>query len=257
MTAAVALAKRDVVRFLRQRSRVTGALVTPVAFWALIGLGVGDTFRGPGANGAGYAGYFFPGAVLMVLLFTAIFSTVSVIEDRREGFLQGVLASPTPRGSVVLGKVLGGGALAVGQALLFLLAAPLAGATVTVSSALLLAALLVVGGLALTALGLCVAWPMRSTQGFHVLMNLLLMPMWFLSGALFPLRESLALPLKVLMYANPMTYLLAGLRQALAPGDAALAATLPPVGVCVAVSVLFGIACWALATKLAQRPVTT
>src|ERR1700744_5131969 len=126
---ALSLCKRELVRFLRQRHRIIGALATPIVFWLLIGAGVGHSFRG--VEGAiaqgGYLQFFFPGTVLMILLFTAIFSTISIIEDRREGFLQSVLVAPVPRMAVVLGKVLGGTVLAFGQGLIFLLLAPLIG----------------------------------------------------------------------------------------------------------------------------------
>src|SRR3954453_3862032 len=125
---AVSLAKRELVRFLRQRHRISGALATPIVFWLLIGAGMGRSFHFEGLPGGGnYLQYFFPGTVLMILLFTAIFSTISIIEDRREGFLQSVLVAPGPRLAIVLGKVLGGTALAFGQGLIFLLLGPLAG----------------------------------------------------------------------------------------------------------------------------------
>jgi ABC-2 type transport system permease protein len=198
----LALTHRELVRFLRQRNRVIGAFATPIVFWLLIGLGMGRSFAGPAGEGggdAGYLTYFFPGTILMMLLFTAIFSTISVIEDRREGFLQGVLVAPVGRSAIVGGKVLGGAILATGQAALFLL---LGWATGVASlSALSLAVAFVVMfliAIGLTALGLCLAWRMTSTQGFHAVMNLLLMPMWFLSGALFPLRDDTPLVFKSL-----------------------------------------------------------
>src|SRR5947209_10888699 len=122
---ALSLCKRELVRFLRQRHRIIGALATPIVFWLLIGAGMGRSFRFEGLPGGGnYLQYFFPGTVLMILLFTAIFSTISIIEDRREGFLQSVLVAPVSRMSIVLGKVLGGTVLAFGQATIFLLLAP-------------------------------------------------------------------------------------------------------------------------------------
>src|SRR5687767_2816789 len=124
---ALSLARRELVRFLRQRHRVMGALATPVVFWLLIGGGMGRSFSAGGPGGSNYLQYFFPGTVVMILLFTAIFSTISIIEDRREGFLQSVLVAPVPRMAIVLGKVLGGTVLAFGQGLLFLLLAPLVG----------------------------------------------------------------------------------------------------------------------------------
>jgi len=124
---------------------------------------------------------------VLILLFTAIFSTISVIEDRREGFLQGVLAAPVPRAVVVLGKVVGGTILAVVQAGLVLAAAPFVGLRVAPAAYMQAAALLVTLGLALTSLSFCIAWRMRSTQGFHAIMTVFLMPLWLLSGAFFPL----------------------------------------------------------------------
>jgi ABC-2 type transport system permease protein len=218
MLPALSLAKRELVRFLRQRHRIIGALATPIVFWLLIGGGMGHSFRAGGPGGGNYLQYFFPGTVLMILLFTAIFSTISIIEDRREGFLQSVLVAPVPRMAIVLGKVLGGTALAFGQGLLFLLFAPLVGARPTpagVAAALLIMAVV---SFALTALGFCIAWRMSSTQGFHAIMNLFLMPMWFLSGALFPVENASA-PLRWVMRLNPLTYGLTGLRRALYWGD--------------------------------------
>src|SRR5438309_1619446 len=121
---ALSLSRRELVRFLRQRHRIIGALATPIVFWLLIGGGMSHSFKFQGPGGGKYMEYFFPGTILMILLFTAIFSTISIIEDRREGFLQSVLVAPVSRMSVVLGKVMGGTILAFGQGFLFLLLAP-------------------------------------------------------------------------------------------------------------------------------------
>src|SRR5262245_36006590 len=108
--------QREVVRFLRQRSRVIGALGSPLVFWLLLGSGFGSSFRpSSGQLNAGYLEYFFPGTVLMILLFTSIFSNISVIEERREGFLLSVLVAPVSRLSLVLGKILGVTTLALLQ----------------------------------------------------------------------------------------------------------------------------------------------
>jgi ABC-2 type transport system permease protein len=211
---ALSLAQRELVRFLRQRHRVIGALATPIVFWLLVGGGMGRSFRGTGPDGANYLQYFFPGTILMILLFTAIFSTISIIEDRREGFLQSVLVAPVPSMAIVLGKVLGGTVLAFGQALIFLLLGPLVGVRPTALGFVLALGIMALLAFALTALGFCIAWRMSSTQGFHAVMNLFLMPMWFLSGALFPVHNA-APPLRAVMMLNPLTYGLTGLREAL------------------------------------------
>ena len=121
------LAKREVVRFLRQRSRVIGAIGQPIIFWILFGAGLSGSFQFGGGDSAGmsFQEYFLPGVAVLIVLFTSIFSSISVIQDRNEGFLQGVLVAPVPRSSIVLGKVLGGTVLALFQAFLFVVLAPL------------------------------------------------------------------------------------------------------------------------------------
>src|SRR3982751_4811564 len=148
---ALSLAQRELVRFLRQRNRIVGALATPIVFWLLIGAGMGRSFRAAGTpEGYGYLQFFFPGTILMILLFTAIFSTISIIEDRREGFLQSVLVAPVSRMSIVLGKVLGGTVLAFGQALLFLLLGPLVGVKPTAAGLVLALGLMALLAFSLT-----------------------------------------------------------------------------------------------------------
>jgi ABC-2 type transport system permease protein len=190
----------------------------------------------------------------MILLFTAIFSTISIIEDRREGFLQSVLVAPVSRMSIVLGKVLGGTVLAVGQAAVFLLLAPTVGVPVSMTSALLTLLMMTVVGFGLTALGFCMAWRMSSTQGFHAIMNLFLMPMWFLSGALFPMRADTIGLMKAVMLVNPLTYGLAGIRRCLYWGEP-MGASVPSLGVSVGVSILFAAGTFLLATMIAKRNV--
>jgi ABC-2 type transport system permease protein len=246
--AVHALWRRDVRRFLGQRSRVAGSLATPVVFWALLGAGLGRSFQAGGAEtGGGYLQFFFPGTLAMIVLFSAIFSTISVIEDRQQGFMQGVLAAPVPRSAIVLGKLLGGTTIALWQAALFLLLAPLAGIpfdVVRLGQALGVAALL---ALALTGLGFILAWWLNSTQGFHAIMNLLLVPMWLLSGAVFP--ASGAAPwIQWLMRANPMTYGVSALQSVLL-GQAGG----PSLAVSMAVTAAFGAAMLAGGVLLVDR----
>jgi len=247
LLAVCTLWQRELVRFYRQPSRVIGALAPPVLFWLLIGAGLGPSFHAPGAApGTSYLAWFFPGVVILILLFTAIFSEISIIEDRREGFLQAVLVSPAPRSAVVLGKILGGTTLALLQSALFLLLGPAAGLRLPSTAALaLLAAVLFLLGFALTALACAIAWWLDSTQGFHAIMNLFLIPMWLLAGTLFP---AVGVPgwLGAVMRADPLTYGVAALRRALAPADAA---GLPGTGVSLAVTaacaaLAFGGAAW-------------
>ncbi|MCA9773162.1 MAG: ABC transporter permease [Myxococcales bacterium] len=204
---------REVRAFVRTRSRVIGALATPVVFWFLFGSGIGRTFVLPGSTEpTAYFEFFFPGAMAMVVLFTAIFATISLIEDRHEGFLQSVLVAPIHRADIVMGKVLGGTTLALGQALIFLCFAPFIGFRPGLEALVLTIALLALIGFGLTSLGFYFAWKLDSVQGYHSIMNLVLFPMWFLSGALFPI-DGAAPWLRYVMYANPLTYGVAGLRH--------------------------------------------
>ncbi len=254
---ALSLCQRELVRFLRQRHRIIGALATPIVFWLLIGGGMAHSFKSPadsaGAS-AGYMQYFFPGTVLMILLFTAIFSTISIIEDRREGFLQSVLVAPVSRMSIVLGKVLGGTVLAFGQAFIFLLLAPTVGIHFTLPGFLASLLMMLILSFALTALGFCIAWRMSSTQGFHAIMNLFLMPMWFLSGALFPPGGAVGV-IRAVMLCNPLTYGLEALRQAMYWGHQQAKSNMPGFSVCLLVSVVFAAALFLLASAIAQKRV--
>jgi ABC-2 type transport system permease protein len=205
---------REVVRFLRQRSRIAGALGSPLVFWVLLGSGFGSSFRDSPVGGKGYLEYFFPGTLLMILLFASIFSSISVIEERHGGFLLSVLVAPVPRLSLVLGLVGGGTLLAFLQSAFFLVLAPAAGISVDGRQLATTLLVLLVIALSLTSLGLAVAWHMDSIPGFHALMNLLLVPMWVLSGAVFPL-SSASVWLRGLMIINPLTYCQTALRKAI------------------------------------------
>ncbi len=201
-----ALWRREMVRFFRQKNRVVGALATPLLFWLMLGTGMNNSFvSSDGASSQGYLAYFYPGTIILMVLFTAIFSTISVIEDRNEGFLQGVLVSPIPRLAIVLGKVLGGASIATIQGSIMICLWPLIGQIPSPTAIIMAIATLFLVGTALTSLGLCIAWSMESTAGYHAIMNLFLMPMWFLSGAVFSLDK--APPwMRIAMYANPLTY---------------------------------------------------
>jgi ABC-2 type transport system permease protein len=233
--AVATLAQRELVRFFRQRNRVFGALGQPIIFWGLFSLGLRSRQLG--------FTHFFPGTLAMILLFTAIFATISIIEDRREGFLQSVLVSPAPRWAMVLGKVVGGAAIALIQGLLFL---ALGWATLRMESGpgqlAAAVALMAVLALALTGLGFAIAWRMDSTHGFHAVMSVFLLPMWLLSGAFFPGDDG---PLAWIVRLNPLTYGVAGLRHYLtfasdAGADAAASVgALPSLPLCWAVTLGF------------------
>jgi len=223
--ASQTLWQREMVRFYRQPSRVVGALGSPVIFWLLIGSGIGRSFKSESAVGAdSYLQYFFPGTILLILLFTAIFSTISLIEDRREGFLQSVLIAPVSRASIVFGKILGGTTLALTQAALFLIIAPWIGIQLSLAGWLWLAVVLFISAFSLTGLGFLIAWQFQSIQGFHAVMNLFLIPLWLLSGALFP-AEGAAGWIQAVMKWNPLSYEMNLLRSALFDAGAATQTT--------------------------------
>lgn len=245
--------RREVVRFVRQRSRVVGALGTPLVFWLLIGSGFRKSFRASGAaESIDYLEYAFPGTIVLIVLFTAIFSTISIIEDRRDGFLQAVLTAPVGRLAIVLGKILGSSTLALLQAGLFVMLAPLVGVKLTFASAAAMFGVLAVLSLGLSALGFLFAWSMDSTQGFHAIMNLVLMPMWLLSGAFFP-ASGAASWVRWVMSANPLTYGVAALRHAIYLGVESSGEGLPSPGLCLAVTMGFTALMIALAAKVAAR----
>jgi len=243
MAAAWMLARREWVRFFRQRNRVTAALAQPVLFWLLFGTGLSGAFQSTGE--LDFLQFFLPGTLALIVLFTAIFSTISVIEDRREGFMQAVLVAPVGRWPVLVGKVLGGTAIAWVQALLFLALVLVVG-TATLSWSLIpLLGLLAVVAVTMCALGMIVAWPMESTQGFHAIMMLGLMPMWLLSGTFFPI-PALGTQASVgqwilggMMRVNPLSYSMVEMRRLLFPEiDFSSAGFSPSSPVCWAVTVV-------------------
>lgn len=213
MLATGALWQREMLHFWRERSRVLGFVLTPLLFWVVAGSGFGDL------------GFFFPGALLLSVVFTGVFSTMSLIEDRKEGFLLAALASPAPREAIVAGKVLGGATMAAAQGMLFLVCLPLTGRELSWNGALAATGMLFLVGLAFTGVGFLLAWRSRTAAGFHAVMNVVLMPLWMVSGALFPAGKAHGW-MQAVMAANPMSYTLSALRASLdgriEPGGLAL-----------------------------------
>jgi ABC-2 type transport system permease protein len=244
---------REIVRFYRQKTRVIGVLASPLLFWVVIGSGFGTSFRsGEGQGQQHYMDYFYPGALIMIVLFTSIFAMMSLIEDRKEGFLLSVMVAPVPRSAIVLGKVMGGTTLSAVQGLIFLVFAPFAGVHLNLLQVLLVALVVFLVSFALTALGFAIAWPMDSTQAFHGIINLFLIPLWLLSGALFPMNGASGW-IRVLMHLNPLTYGVEALRALLYPG---MTATFP-LPSAVATLLLFSLVMFGLAFFMANRRSTS
>ena len=239
LLAVETLWRRELVRFWRQKSRVLGVVASPLIFWAVIGFGSGP--NGPK--------FFFPGTVVLTVMFSAIFSTMSIIEDRREGFLLSMLVSPASRTSLALGKILGSATLAWIQGVIILAFAPLAGIPLSLAQLAPLAGAVFLVSFTLAALGFLIAWKFDSTQGYHAVMSLVLLPMWLLSGAVFSVGGASAI-IRAVMLANPLTYSTALLRALLAPGPADGS---PEAAVSLAVTMAFGILLVAASAILASQ----
>lgn len=209
---------RDLVRFVNEPARLIGSIVQPVIYLWLFGAGFGATFRAAAVpEGFRYITFMFPGVVGMTVLFTALFSAVSVIWEREFGLLKAILIAPVSRAAIVLGKALGGSTVALIQGTLLLLLAPLAGIDLSAGQVLRLWAVMGPMALALTGLGLAIASRMASMEGFQVVMNFLVMPMWLLSGAFFPL-QGVPRWMEVLMRVDPLTYGVDALRGVIYEG---------------------------------------
>src|SRR3954470_2431742 len=252
MLPAFTLWWREIVRFYRQTGRVIGVLASPLVFWAVLGSGFGTSFRsGGGAGQQHYLDYSYPGILILIVLFTSIFTMMSVIEDRKEGFLLSVLVAPVPRTAIVLGKVLGGTTLSAIQGMIFLIFAPFAGVHLGPVQIMLVAVIVFLVSFSLTALGFAIAWPMDSNQAFHAIINLFLIPLWLLSGALFPLAGASGW-IRLIMRLNPLTYGVEGLRGLLYPG----AETSFPLSSAIATLVLFSLVMFGLAFLMVNRRTT-
>lgn len=211
---------RDSVRFVRDRSRWLGMFTQPVLYLLLVGTGIASSMKFRAAPGnVDYLAFMFPGIVGMSVLFTAIFSAVGIIWDREFGFLKEVLVAPVPRWAAALGKALGIATVIAAQTLVLLFLAPLAHVPITVLGGLEALAIAVLMGFCIGWLGIAIASKLQSMEGFQFVMNLLTMPMFFLSGALYPLK-GLPTWLMALARIDPLTYGVDALRWALL-GDAA------------------------------------
>ena len=262
VSASSSLARRELIRFFRQPNRVIGAIGTPLVMWLLFGLGLEESISiSPSgeSHDENFLQYYFPGTLVLVLMFTAIFATISVIEDRSEGVLQGVLGAPVPRRSIVLGKVTGGTAIAVLQAVLMLLIAIALPMQWNLISVLHLFCILVTGAFGLTCLGFVLAWKLDSVHGFHAIMNLLLMPMWLLSGAFFPIPELTAqssvgqMMIHWLMKLDPLTYVVSLVRQVMYESQQADRFWQPDIGTSWFVTLLFCAVMFVIACRVVKQ----
>lgn len=217
--------RRDLKRFFRQPSRIVGALGQPIIFWLVIGTGMTATFQMPADSAMSYLEFFFPGVVMMVLLFASIFSAVSVIDDRRQGFLQAVMAGPASRTALVVGKCAGSSLVALIQAGLFMCLLPATRFTFAQIHWPLLLTSLTLTALGLTAMGFLVAWWLDNVQGYHAIQMTLLVPLWIVSGAMFPPQGQPGV-FSTIMRANPLAYAVSAARHGFYDGHAPAASVL-------------------------------
>jgi ABC-2 type transport system permease protein len=254
--------QRELIRFARDRMRIVVALLQPLLFLFVLGTGLSSMIpSGPGT--VGLRTFLFPGVLSMAVMFTALFSAASVVWDREFGFLREMLVAPVRRGAIVLGKCLGGASVATLQGVLMLAFAGAVGVPYSPSLLLTLIAEMAILAFALTALGVMVAARIRSIQSFMALNQMIVMPMFFLSGALFSLAN---LPhwLNVLTRINPLTYAVDPMRRAVfAHLDGATGSALQPgvtwwgwpvpIALELLVVVVLGLAMFAIATVRFQK----
>ncbi len=254
--AAYELWRRELLKFVRDGSRVGGALLQPLVVWLLLGFGFRETFRLPGASVADvpYLEFLFPGVIALIALFTSIFSTISIVEERQAGFLQGALAAPIPRSMLILGTTTGGATLAVLEGMLFIALLPLSGHTPSIPGVglMLIAAGLI--GIGFTALGVVIAWRTKTTRGFHAVMNLFLIPLWVLSGAFFP-AEGASDVLAWIIKLNPISYGVDAIRHAMYL-PAAPPIQIGSIEVAFLITAAFAVLMCILAVRTVNRPLT-
>ncbi len=197
---------RDIKKFFRDRPRIIGSIAQPALFLFVLGSGLASSFQlFGGGGGQQFLAFMFPGIISMTVLFTAFFSAMSIVWDREFGFLKEVLVSPISRTSIVVGKNLGGSTVAMIQGLIILAFAPIVKININIISILKLVPATFLAAMAVSSFGIALAAKLKSMQAFQVLTNFILMPMFFLSGALFPLTNAPQW-LKFLARINPLSY---------------------------------------------------
>ncbi len=215
---------REFKRFFRQRGRMVTTIARPLIWLVIVGSGFVNLIDVD--TGANYIQFILPGIIGMTILFTSVFSTISVVWDREFGFLREMLVAPVSRVTIVFGKLISGTALSVFQGTILLAVAPVIGLNFGLSDFFLMFIFMTIVALAITSLGLFVASFLTSLEGFNVIMNFIVLPMFFLSGALYPV-ENLPAALQLLSYINPLCYGVDSFKHILLPGGGSLSAELP------------------------------
>ena len=194
---------REFIKFFREKSRLLGTLARPVLWLFVVGNGMSTLIR-PQA-GFSYLQFIFPGMIGMTILFSSIFSSISIVWDREFGFMKEMLVAPISRLSIVIGKTISGTLISVAQAVIILMLIPFLGMRITVMQFIEVVSISVLVSFCITSLGILIAARLTSFDGFNIIMNFLVMPMLFLSGAMYPVT-SMPAALRHLTLLNPLTY---------------------------------------------------
>ncbi|HEX3920853.1 MAG TPA: ABC transporter permease [Streptosporangiaceae bacterium] len=205
--------RRELIRFRTDRLRAITALIQPVLFLFVLGTGLSSLAGGNMPPGISFKTFIYPGVLAMSVLFTAIFSAASIVWDREFGFLREILVAPVSRASIVIGKCLGGATIATFQGIIFLILAGFAGVPYNPVLIIVLIGELLLLSFTLTAFGVMMAARIKQFQAFMALTQMLVMPLFFLSGALYPL-SGLPAWLSVLTRIDPLTYIVGPMRHA-------------------------------------------
>lgn len=211
--AIYALWKREIIRFFRAKSRIVGSLGMPFFFLAILGTGLNNAFSFPGMEG-NYLQFLTPGIIGMVLMFGSMFSGIIVLMDRQFGFLKETLVAPVSRLSIILGKSIGGATTAMIQGIIIMVLAVLLGVQFSLANILLLLLFMFLISFMFVSLGIAIASVLDDMHGFQLIMNFIIMPFFFLSGALFPLSSAPEI-LQIASMFDPLTYGVSGLRYIL------------------------------------------
>lgn len=216
MMAVYTLWMREMLRFIRDKTRIIGTMGMPLFFLLFLGTGLNSAFQGASLPGGGeYISFMAPGIVGMVLLFGSVFSGLRIVIDKQFGFMKEILVAPISRTEIVIGTALGGATTALIQALILLTFIFVFGVIPFTLEALLLAIpLMLLTSIGFVNLGVMFASKLDEPQGFQVIMNFFIMPLFFLSGAFFPL-DNLPSWLKTLSLLDPLTYGVDGMRNIL------------------------------------------
>jgi len=246
--------ERELIRFRRSQARIVTGLAQPLLFLVVLGAGLSKFVGNRGAAGVSYQAYLLPGVIAMSVLFSSLFSAISIVWDREFGFLREMLVAPVSRTALVLGKAVGGGSVSILQGIVLLVAAPFVGVHLTFLNVAEMILLLMALSFGLVSFGIVVASRIQRIESFQVVMSLVVNPMLFLSGAIFPLQR---LPgwLGVAVKVNPATYGVDPIRRVMLgdKGALTLGGSVVPIWAEVLITLAMGSAMLALAVRSFRR----